>query len=133
MNYKRYFEEAIAQVQAEKRYRVFAELERIAGAFPRALWRSDGATKEIVVWCSNDYLGMGQHPDVIAPCRRRPAGWEPGGRHAQHFRAPTARWWSWRPSLPIFTASNRRWLHFRLRLKASISTRGSCPLPRPVR
>ncbi len=65
MNYKRYFEEAIAQVQAEKRYRVFAELERIAGAFPRALWRSDGATKEIVVWCSNDYLGMGQHPDVI--------------------------------------------------------------------
>ncbi|MGI6850929.1 5-aminolevulinate synthase [Mesorhizobium sp. 1B3] len=66
MNYQRFFEEAIDQIHAERRYRVFADLERIVGAFPRAIWRSNGEAKEITVWCSNDYLGMGQHPDVIA-------------------------------------------------------------------
>lgn len=66
MNYQRFFEEAIDQVHAERRYRVFADLERIVGSFPRAVWRSGGDAKEITVWCSNDYLGMGQHPDVIA-------------------------------------------------------------------
>jgi 5-aminolevulinate synthase len=66
MNYQRFFEEAIDQVHAERRYRIFADLERIAGSFPRAIWRSGGEAKEITVWCSNDYLGMGQHPDVIA-------------------------------------------------------------------
>jgi 5-aminolevulinate synthase len=65
MNYQRFFEEAIDQVHAERRYRVFADLERIAGAFPRAIWRSNGKAEEIIVWCSNDYLGMGQHADVI--------------------------------------------------------------------
>jgi 5-aminolevulinate synthase len=66
MNYQRFFEEAVDQVHAERRYRVFADIERMAGAFPRALWRSNGEAKEITVWCSNDYLGMGQHPAVIA-------------------------------------------------------------------
>ena len=66
MNYQRFFEEAIDQLHAEKRYRVFANLERIVGAFPRAIWRSGDGPREITVWCSNDYLGMGQHPDVIA-------------------------------------------------------------------
>ncbi|MGE0502124.1 MAG: 5-aminolevulinate synthase [Rhizobiaceae bacterium] len=66
MNYQRFFEEAVDQVHAERRYRVFADLERIAGRFPRALWRSEQGEREITVWCSNDYLGMGQHPDVIA-------------------------------------------------------------------
>jgi len=66
MDYQRFFEEAIEQLHAERRYRVFANLERIAGAFPRALWRSDKGARELTVWCSNDYLGMGQHPDVIA-------------------------------------------------------------------
>ncbi len=65
MNYQRFFEEAIDQIHAERRYRVFADLERIAGSFPRAIWRSNGEAQEITVWCSNDYLGMGQHPDVI--------------------------------------------------------------------
>ncbi|MDN2565869.1 5-aminolevulinate synthase [Aquibium sp. A9E412] len=69
MNYQRFFDEAIDQLHAERRYRVFADLERIAGAFPRAIWRADGTAKEIVVWCSNDYLGMGQHPDVVAAMR----------------------------------------------------------------
>src|SRR3954463_1138543 len=66
MNYQRFFEEAIDQVHAERRYRVFADLERIAGSFPRAIWRSNGHAQEITVWCSNDYLGMGQHPTVIS-------------------------------------------------------------------
>jgi 5-aminolevulinate synthase len=65
MDYRRFFEDAIDQLHAEKRYRVFANLERIVGKFPRALWRDAGKTREITVWCSNDYLGMGQHPDVI--------------------------------------------------------------------
>lgn len=66
MDYQRFFQEAIDQVRAEKRYRVFADLERIVGKFPRAIWRSEGQAREITVWCSNDYLGMGQHTDVIA-------------------------------------------------------------------
>ena len=65
MNYQRFFEEAIDQVHAERRYRVFADIERIAGSFPRALWRSGGKAEEITVWCSNDYLGMGQNPEVV--------------------------------------------------------------------
>ncbi|MBN9078721.1 MAG: 5-aminolevulinate synthase, partial [Rhizobiales bacterium] len=66
MDYQRFFEEAIDQLHAEKRYRVFANLERIVGRFPRAIWRDGSEAREITVWCSNDYLGMGQHPDVIA-------------------------------------------------------------------
>ncbi len=65
MNYQRFFQEAVDQVKAEKRYRIFADLERIVGKFPRAIWRSGDQAKEITVWCSNDYLGMGQHPAVI--------------------------------------------------------------------
>ena len=65
MNYERFFDEAINQLHAERRYRVFADLERIVGGFPRALWRSNGEAREITVWCSNDYLGMGQNPEVI--------------------------------------------------------------------
>ena len=65
MNYQRFFEEALDQVHAERRYRVFADLERIAGSFPRAIWRSNGRAEEITVWCSNDYLGMGQNAKVV--------------------------------------------------------------------
>jgi 5-aminolevulinate synthase len=65
MNYNSVFETALAALKDEKRYRVFADIERIAGRFPHALMRRDGETREIVVWCSNDYLGMGQHPAVV--------------------------------------------------------------------
>ena len=66
IDYQRHFASAIEALHAERRYRVFADLERIAGRFPKAIWRHDGEAREITVWCSNDYLGMGQHPDVIA-------------------------------------------------------------------
>jgi 5-aminolevulinate synthase len=65
MDYQSIFAEAIAALHAENRYRVFADLERIVGRFPRAVWRSDKGPREITVWCSNDYLGMGQHSAVV--------------------------------------------------------------------
>ncbi|WP_454015261.1 5-aminolevulinate synthase [Aquamicrobium terrae] len=74
MNYRRFFEEAIDQLHAERRYRVFADLERIVGKFPKALWRANGRMQEITVWCSNDYLGMGQHPDVVAAMQTAAGG-----------------------------------------------------------
>ncbi len=64
MNYETTFERAIASIRAEGRYRVFANLERIAGDFPYALNHGDGPDR-VVVWCSNDYLGQGQNPIVI--------------------------------------------------------------------
>src|SRR5262245_60326697 len=66
MDYRSIFAEAIAALHAERRYRVFADLERIAGRFPYAIRRAGDQAREIVVWCSNDYLGMGQHPEVVA-------------------------------------------------------------------
>lgn len=65
-DYKSHFESALNALRAERRYRVFADLERQVGRFPRALMHRNGNSREIVVWCSNDYLGMGHHPKVIS-------------------------------------------------------------------
>lgn len=65
MDYSRFFEAAIDRLHTENRYRVFANLERIVGRFPQAIWRHQGQAREITVWCSNDYLCMGQNPDVL--------------------------------------------------------------------
>ncbi|MEX2036871.1 MAG: 5-aminolevulinate synthase, partial [Xanthobacteraceae bacterium] len=66
MDYQTIFAEAISALHAERRYRVFADLERIAGRFPHATWHAEDGPRDIVVWCSNDYLGMGQNEAVIA-------------------------------------------------------------------
>ena len=66
VNYDKIFSDSIAAVKAEGRYRVFADLRRRRGAFPHAdAFAADGVSRPITVWCSNDYLGMGQHPQVI--------------------------------------------------------------------
>ncbi len=66
MDYEKHFADNLNGMRAEGNYREFAELERQSGNFPRAVRHVDGKTQDIVVWCANDYLGMGQHPDVIA-------------------------------------------------------------------
>src|SRR5918996_6591216 len=67
MDYERVFEGTVARIRAEGRYRVFCDLARQAGAFPYAerYPAPDAIPDPITVWCSNDYLGMGQHPVVL--------------------------------------------------------------------
>jgi 5-aminolevulinate synthase len=62
-NYQKYFTDAIDRLKAEGRYRIFTEVERYVGQFPEARDHTRG--KDVTIWCSNDYLGMGQHPEVI--------------------------------------------------------------------
>ncbi|WP_368346217.1 5-aminolevulinate synthase [Pelagovum sp. HNIBRBA483] len=67
MDYNARLDAAIATLHEEGRYRTFIDIERKNGQFPHAVWhREDGTEQPITVWCGNDYLGMGQHPDVLA-------------------------------------------------------------------
>lgn len=67
MDYNLALDQAIQRLHDEGRYRTFIDIEREKGAFPKAVWnRPDGRKQEITVWCGNDYLGMGQHPVVLA-------------------------------------------------------------------
>ena len=67
MNYDAALDTAIQRLHDEGRYRTFIDIERRKGAYPNAVWRKpDGSEADITVWCGNDYLGMGQHPEVLA-------------------------------------------------------------------
>jgi len=65
LDYRQIFKNRLNQLKSENRYRTFVELERQAGWHPHALWNSENGAKDVTIWCSNDYLGMGQNPAVI--------------------------------------------------------------------
>jgi len=84
-NYTAHLDGALSRLHEEGRYRTFIDIERDKGNFPHASWNCpDGSKKPIVVWCGNDYLGMGQHPVVLNAmhgCNWCRVWWD-----AQHFR-----------------------------------------------
>lgn len=65
MNFQKFFRQELGALRLEGRYRVFADLERQAGRFPRATYHGADGARDVTVWCSNDYLGMGQNPQVL--------------------------------------------------------------------
>jgi 5-aminolevulinate synthase len=66
MDYEGFFAERVSALREEGRYRVFADLERRVGIFPKARLHRNGSDREVTIWCSNDYLAMGHHPVVLA-------------------------------------------------------------------
>lgn len=67
MDYSARIDQALQSLHDEGRYRTFIDIERKKGHFPRAVWHApDGSSRDITVWCGNDYLGMGQHPEVLS-------------------------------------------------------------------
>jgi 5-aminolevulinate synthase len=91
MDFEQFFRDRLGDLKAEGRYRVFADLERQAGRYPRALWRErpDGPAREITIWCSNDYLGLGQHPEVIAAMQAAIAGQGAGAGGTRNISGTT--------------------------------------------
>ena len=71
MNYDHQIDNALNALHSEGRYRIFQDISRINGQYPKANWvKTDGTQSEITVWCGNDYLGMGQSPEVISALKK---------------------------------------------------------------
>ena len=71
MNYDHQIDNALNALHSEGRYRIFQDISRINGQYPKANWvKTDGTQSEIIVWCGNDYLGMGQSPEVISALKK---------------------------------------------------------------
>jgi hypothetical protein len=123
MDYTAFFTEQLDRLHDAGNYRVFAELERRMGQFPKATrYKPDGSTSEVTVWCSNDYLGMGQHPDVIAAMQEAIASCGSGaggtrnisGTNHQHVELEK------RTRRPAWQGSSAD-LHVRLRLQLGLA------------
>src|ERR1700686_3393412 len=121
MTLHNHFHSFLDGVHREGRYRVFTDLERHAERPPYATWRSEDTAREVVVWCSNDYLGMGRHPavvDAMVETARRmgagaggtatyPATAMPSSRSRRNSPTCTARR-PFSPSLPAMWPMKRR-------------------------
>ncbi|MGI9434127.1 MAG: 5-aminolevulinate synthase [Geminicoccaceae bacterium] len=90
MNYDRYFKDAVEQIRNEGRYRVFADLARECGRFPHARYfDAEGNPKSVTIWCSNDYLGMGQHPVVVEAATEALKGYGTGAGGTRNISGTT--------------------------------------------
>lgn len=89
-DFRGFFEDANAKLRREHHYRVFRELRRSPGRLPRAEWRApDGAWRDVTIWCSNDYLGMSQHPAVLDAARVTLAGYGAGAGGTRNISGTT--------------------------------------------
>ncbi len=90
IDYDRYFKDAVDQIRKEGRYRVFADLARECGRFPHARYfDAEGQPKTVTIWCSNDYLGMGQHPVVLDAATRALNGYGTGAGGTRNISGTT--------------------------------------------
>src|ERR1700726_4594866 len=106
MNFDQLFEPRLELIRRENRYRVFADLERCAGHFPQAF--DHRLQDQVTVWCSNDYLGMGQHPVVLAAMHEAIDRVGAGAGGTRNIREPAITTCSWRMSSPTCTARRER-------------------------
>ncbi len=90
MDYDRFFKDAVNKIREEGRYRVFADLARECGRFPHARYfDADGQPKGVTIWCSNDYLGMGQHPVVVNAATEALEGYGTGAGGTRNISGTT--------------------------------------------